>query len=142
MIDFKAFREDNKLTQVMAAAYFGCKQSFISQIESGYRPVPDTFISKVLSDISMDGTHMTPDDNEVMTEPVTEVEQTVPAKFVEMLFEERKNHDLKELELLSQNRELIDLLKSDISDIKKTISIVHEASPAACAIASGSGLVR
>ena len=142
MIDFKAFREDNKLTQVMAAAYFGCKQSFISQIESGYRPVPDTFISKVLSDISMDGTHMTPDENEVMTEPVTEVEQTVPAKFVEMLFEERKNHDLKELELLSQNRELIDLLKSDISDIKKTISIVHEASPAACAIASGSGLVR
>ena len=68
MIDFKAFREDNKLTQVKAAAYFGCKQSFISQIESGYRPVPDTFISKVLSDISMDGTHMTPDENEVMTE--------------------------------------------------------------------------
>lgn len=142
MIDFKAFREDNKLTQVKAAAYFGCKQSFISQIESGYRPVPDAFISKVLSDISMDGTHMTPDENEAMTEPVTEAEQTVPAKFVEMLFEERKNHDLKELELLSQNRELIDLLKSDISDIKKTISIVHEESPAACAIASGSGLVR
>ena len=142
MIDFKAFREDNKLTQIKAAAYFGCKQSFISQIESGYRPVPDTFIRKVLSDISMDGTHMTPEENESVMEPVTKAEKMVPARFIEMLFEERKNHDLKELELLAQNRELIDLLKSDISDIKKTISIVHEESPVACAIASGSGLVR
>lgn len=50
MFDLKKFREVNKLTQSLAANYFGCKQPFISQIETGDRPMPDDFISKIKSD--------------------------------------------------------------------------------------------
>lgn len=50
MADFKTFRKLNKLTQQQAAEYFGCLQSFISQIETGRSIVPDSFISKILSD--------------------------------------------------------------------------------------------
>lgn len=50
MADFKAFRKLNNLTQQQAAEYFGCLQSFISQIETGRSVVPDSFISKILED--------------------------------------------------------------------------------------------
>lgn len=50
MADFKTFRKLNKLTQQQAAEYFGCLQSFISQIETGRSAVPDSFISKILAD--------------------------------------------------------------------------------------------
>ncbi len=50
MFDLKAFRKANKMTQKDVAKYFGCKQSFISQIENGSRKIPDEYISKVLAD--------------------------------------------------------------------------------------------
>lgn len=50
MADFKTFRKLNKLTQQQTAEYFGCLQSFISQIETGRCAVPDSFISKILAD--------------------------------------------------------------------------------------------
>lgn len=50
MSDFKEFRKTNKLTQIAAAKYFGCTQSFISQIEQQSCPVPEKFISKILED--------------------------------------------------------------------------------------------
>lgn len=53
MPDFKRFRKDNKWSQEQAAVYFGCGQSFISQIEKGARPIPGDFIEKALSDNSL-----------------------------------------------------------------------------------------
>lgn len=50
MFDFKAFRNINKLKQSDAAAYFGCAQAFISQIERGISKIPEDFISKIKSD--------------------------------------------------------------------------------------------
>lgn len=46
MQKFKAFRKKNNLTQEEVAAYFGVKQSFISQIENNIRSIPESFISK------------------------------------------------------------------------------------------------
>lgn len=57
MADFKTFRKLNKLTQQQAADYFGCLQSFISQIETGRSVVPESFISKILAE----GIYILPD---------------------------------------------------------------------------------
>ena len=35
----------------------------------------------------------------------------IPASFLKMIFEERKIHDQKELELINQNQELINIIK-------------------------------
>ncbi len=50
MIDLKLFRTKNKFTQLDTASYFGCTQSFISQIEKGERPIPEDYISKIKAD--------------------------------------------------------------------------------------------
>ncbi len=53
MFDLKLFRKANKMNQTDAAKYFGCGQSFISQIESNLSPIPDSFITKILSDTNI-----------------------------------------------------------------------------------------
>ena len=40
MIDIKRFRRENKISQVALAEYLGVLQGFISQMESGARPIP------------------------------------------------------------------------------------------------------
>lgn len=50
MFNFKGFRKANNLTQKQAAEYFQCEQAFISQLESGKRPVPNDYISKIVKD--------------------------------------------------------------------------------------------
>lgn len=47
MIDLKAFRKVNSITQVDLAAYLEVGQGFISQIEKGSRPLPKEYISKL-----------------------------------------------------------------------------------------------
>ena len=41
------------MNQTDAAKYFGCGQSFISQIESNLSPIPEAFITKILSDTNI-----------------------------------------------------------------------------------------
>lgn len=48
MIDYKAFRKANNLTQGDVADYLGCKKAFICQIEKGLRPMPQPMYSKLL----------------------------------------------------------------------------------------------
>ena len=49
MIDLKAFRKANHLTQIDLANYLGVGQGFISQIEKGDRPIPRESISRLLA---------------------------------------------------------------------------------------------
>lgn len=49
MIDLKAFRKKNSITQVDLAAYLAVGQGFISQIEKGERPLPKDYISRLLA---------------------------------------------------------------------------------------------
>ena len=49
MIDLKAFRRVNHLTQIDLANYLGVGQGFISQIEKGDRPIPRESISRLLA---------------------------------------------------------------------------------------------
>ena len=55
--DLRGFREDNKISQKALSEQLGIGQSFISQIENGKDPMPDSLISKIkeiyqLDDIS------------------------------------------------------------------------------------------
>lgn len=54
-IDLKLFRKQNNLSQIDVANILGCKQSFISQIETGHRQIPDEYISILLA---LDGYNM------------------------------------------------------------------------------------
>ena len=49
MVDLKAFRKANHLTQIDLADYLGVGQGFISQIEKGDRPIPKESISRLLA---------------------------------------------------------------------------------------------
>lgn len=49
MLDFKAFRKANKLTQKGVAAYLGVTDAFICQVEKGVRPLPQPLLSKLLN---------------------------------------------------------------------------------------------
>lgn len=49
MLDFKAFRKVNKLTQKGVAAYLGVTDAFICQVEKGVRPLPQPLLSKLLN---------------------------------------------------------------------------------------------
>ena len=57
-----------------------------------------------------------------------------------MIFEERKIHDQKELELINQNQELINIIKNELSTIKKANA--HKEGNVICADASGSDLEK
>ena len=139
MADFKAFRKDNKLSQIKAAEYFGCNQSFISQIERGNRPIPEAFIEKAKGDISITATNLI--DNISNISNIKEGQnETIPAYFLKMIFEERKIHDQKELELISQNQELINIIKNELAALKKGNAL--EEGNVICADASGSDLEK
>lgn len=53
-VDLKLFRNTNNLSQNDLAKLFECKQSFISQIETGYRQIPQEFISILLASKTYD----------------------------------------------------------------------------------------
>lgn len=139
MTDFKAFRKDNKLSQIKAAEYFGCNQSFISQIERGNRPIPEAFIEKAKGDISINATNLIKNISNI-SNIKKEQNETIPAYFLKMIFEERKIHDQKELELISQNQELINIIKNELAALKKGNAL--EEDNVICADASGSDLEK
>ena len=139
MTDFKAFRKDNKLSQIKAAEYFGCNQSFISQIERGNRPIPEAFIEKAKGDISINATNLIKNISDI-SNIKEEQNETIPAYFLKMIFEERKIHDQKELELISQNQELINIIKNELAALKKGNAL--EEDNIICADASGFGLEK
>lgn len=59
METLKNFRWVNKLTQAELAEYLGLGQSFLSQIESGDRPLPQEKLDKLLSHPEWDLTPLT-----------------------------------------------------------------------------------
>ena len=59
--DFKRFRRVNKLTQADIAAFLGCTQGFISQVEEGVSTLSPEFISIILANPDWDTSMFTGD---------------------------------------------------------------------------------
>lgn len=69
--DFKRFRRVNKLTQAEIAAFLGCTQGFISQVEKGVSTLSPEFISIILANPDWD-TSMFTGEGEMLKEGVGE----------------------------------------------------------------------
>lgn len=67
--DFKRFRRVNKLTQAEIAAFLGCTQGFISQVEKGVSTLSPEFISIILANPDWD-TSMFAGEGEMLKEGV------------------------------------------------------------------------
>lgn len=67
--DFKRFRRVNKLTQADIAAFLGCTQGFISQVEKGVSTLSPEFISIILANPDWD-TSMFTGEGEMLKEGV------------------------------------------------------------------------
>lgn len=120
MVDLKAFRKANNLTQNELANYLGVGQGFISQMEKGDRPVPKEYIS-ILSanpynwDISMLTTQSRDSKPELVAENKPQL-SSVEILLREMLAEERARVDaLQERinELIEENARLKTLIEGE-----------------------------
>ena len=74
--DFKRFRRVNKLTQAEIAAFLGCTQGFISQVEKGISALSPEFISIILANPDWD-TSMFASDGEMLKNTSSQKEEEV-----------------------------------------------------------------
>lgn len=104
MIDLKAFRKVNSLTQIELAEYFGVGQGFISQMEKGDRPIPREYISKILANQNnWDTTMLAPRD-----EMPRLVAENIP---------QLSNVELLLRDLLAEERARVDVLQERINEL-------------------------
>ena len=78
-IDIKAFRKANRLSQKDLADFLGVGQGFISQIESGDRPMPMNLLDKILEHEGWDTTAIVPE-RPVESELVISLKETIKAQ--------------------------------------------------------------
>lgn len=103
MIDLKAFRKANSITQVDLAEYLGVGQGFISQIEKGDRPFPKENISKLLANPHGWDTSMLQ-------------EQNAPALVAEHI-PQLSNVEILLREMLAEKEAKIDALQDRINEL-------------------------
>lgn len=106
MIDLKAFRRINSITQVDLASYLEVGQGFISQIEKGSRPLPKEIMSKLLANPYGWDTSMLVDS----PEPV--LESAAPAMNL-------SNVEILLREMLAEKEAKIDALQELIWELKE-----------------------
>ena len=113
MVDFKAFRKANHLTQIDLADYLGVGQGFISQIEKGDRPMPKESISKILANpYGWDTTLLTSDQPKNPAEEKPEDTSMVDRLFALLQEEQASNKIL--LQLLREKEEKIEALQEEL----------------------------
>lgn len=133
MVDLKAFRKVNSLTQIELAEFFGVGQGFISQMEKGDRPIPREYISKILAntygwDVSM------------LTESQPEnpvVEKPEDAGTIERLFaliDDQRAEIKMLLNMLKEKDEKIEELRKELDARKGKTASDADGSSAAIAV--------
>jgi transcriptional regulator with XRE-family HTH domain len=105
MIDLKAFRRINSITQVDLASYLEVGQGFISQIEKGSRPLPREIMSKLLANPYGWDTSM------LVDSPVPVLESAAPAMNL-------SNVEILLREMLAEKEAKIDALNEIIWELK------------------------
>ena len=70
VFDFKRFRQEKKITQVELAELLSCKQSFISLVESGKRPLPQPMIDILESKFGNTDDYITNETQDVLIKDV------------------------------------------------------------------------
>lgn len=134
-------RKGLKMTQTEFADILNIKQSSYASIESGRNSLTDrnaellsnklginkNWLLTGLGDMRSGHEDVNIDDD--ITKAIEELTEkgkpiggnVVPYEFVQALLDERKRHDEKEMELLNQNRQLMELLNSRLDGFEKRI---------------------
>lgn len=77
MLDFKAFRKANKLTQKAVSDYLGVTDAFICQVEKGLRPIPEHLLSTLLkNENGWDISNLSDSPNNLSTEQSEQTDTT------------------------------------------------------------------
>ena len=124
MVDLKAFRKANQLTQIDLADYLGVGQGFISQMEKGDRPIPRECISKLLANPRNWDTSMLVDQPEA---PAPE-QDTSDNPLIEYLqrkiaeLEKEKAELLQENAILKYENTMLSPRKGDAEDAGSSLS--------------------
>lgn len=113
MIDLKAFRRINSITQVDLASYLEVGQGFISQIEKGSRPLPKEIMSKLLANPYDWDTSM------LVDSPVPVLESAAPAMNL-------SNVEILLREMLAEKEAKIDALNEIIWELKAENAMLKE----------------
>ena len=111
MIDLKAFRKVNSLTQTELAYFFGVGQGFISQMEKGGRPIPREYISKLLANQYGWDTSILEQEEELMRsrdEMPRMVAENIP---------QLSNVEILLRDLLAEERARVDVLQQRINEL-------------------------
>lgn len=106
MIDLKAFRKANHLTQIDLADYLGVGQGFISQIEKGDRPLPRESISKILANPYRWNVSM-----------LTDQSRDEMPKLVAENIPQLSNVEILLRDLLAEERARVDVLQERINEL-------------------------
>lgn len=133
MVDLKAFRKANHLTQIDLADYLGVGQGFISQIEKGDRPLPRESISRILAnpygwDVSMLENSGQPE-NPVAEQPV---ERTTIDRLFALIDDQRTEIKML-LDIIREKDEKIDDLRKELDARKGKSAISADGSSDAIA---------
>lgn len=153
MIDLKAFRLEENISQSELCAVLGIAQPYLSAIENRKRPLNEkkfTLLYKQYGDIILKyklsekpallieevEASLHPNILKYLGERISKEEKiptSVPYEFVQAMIDERKRHDEMNAELIRQNGILIDRIKEE-----KKGAVQEDVS---CATAESSGLV-
>lgn len=151
----RELRKSLGMTQTQLAELLGIKQSSYASIESGRVELTERnaillsdklnvnkeWLLTGLGDIRKGISATTNEIEMAAMELLNEgkpVGSGVPYEFVQALLEERKLHDMKELELIQQNRELINIVKNTLLNMERKIAPhAPGMEDAGCATVSG-----
>ena len=135
MIDLKAFRKMNSLTQIDLANFFGVGQGFISQIEKGDRPIPKEYISRLLANPHGWKTSLISAENQQESHPREDRNEdaSLTDRLLNIIEEQKKDIQML-LSMLREKDEKIDELRRELDARKKETAQSADRSSAADAV--------
>lgn len=122
MIDLKAFRKKNSITQIGLAEFLGVGQGFISQIEKGDRPVPKEYISKLSANpYGWDTSMLTQSRDEVTERIEKKVEIDITDRLLAIIEDQKRDTQML-LGMLREKDYEIKRLREELNERKKGVA--------------------
>lgn len=125
MVDYKAFRKANNLTQGDVADYLGCKKAFICQIEKGLRPMPQPMYSKLLHNTNGWSIAELSDGAESIAEEQTDTTEDVVVISTQVLEEMSAQRQLTE-QALALVQEQLEAKQETIEAVREQLATTQE----------------
>lgn len=134
MIDLKAFRKKNSITQIGLAEFLGVGQGFISQIEKGDRPMPKEYISKLSANpYGWDVSVLTQSRDEIPEVVEKKTEVNITDRLLAIIEDQKRDTQVL-LGMLREKDNEIKRLREELNERKKGVAPSADHSLSANAI--------